>query len=106
VVTLSGDLDLGATSTLHRLLTSSSSATNPHVVIDLGLVDFMDCSALGTFVWAHRRAKNAGGCLRIVNAQPGPAKLLAASGLSEVFCLYSTLGAATGQICLMRPHSR
>jgi len=105
VVTLAGELDLGVASELRRALISMASARDPHVVVDLGLVDFMDCSALGVLVCAHREARTAGGCLRIVGPRHGAARLLQASGLDGVFCLCATLDAATGSACLSSRHT-
>jgi anti-sigma B factor antagonist len=103
-VTLAGELDLAATPELCCALRSMAAATHPHVVIDLALVDFMDCSALGAFVVAYRKTRTAGGCLRIVNPQHEPARLLHASELDGVFCLFATLDAATEPGCVTCPH--
>ncbi|MGI8901761.1 MAG: STAS domain-containing protein [Nocardioides sp.] len=103
VVTLGGELDLGVTAELRRALTRLASATHPHVVVDLRLVDFMDCSALGAFVWAYRAARASGGCLHIVPSHKGSDRLLYASELDGVFCLFATLDAATSAACARHP---
>ena len=105
VVTLAGELDLHAGSVLHRALVSTASATEPHVVVDLGLVDFMDCSALAAFERAALEARDAGGCLRLVDAHRTAARLLQAFELDRVFCLCGSLDAATGSTCEGRRHA-
>ena len=96
VVRLAGELDLDVVSVLHRALVSTASATEPHVVVDLGLVDFMDCSALSAFERAALEARNTGGCLRLVGAHRTAARLLQAFELDRMFCVCASIDAATG----------
>jgi len=105
IVTLAGDLDIEAVSVLDRALVRMAAATEPHIVADLGLVDFMDCSALGAFDRAAREASTAGGCLRLVNADQKAYRLLQTSELDRVVCLSATLDAATGSTCEGRRHT-
>lgn len=94
LVTLAGELDLACASLLRRTLLRLPSTVLPEVVTDLHEVDFMDCSAVGVFVLAHRRAATVGGRLHIAEAAPQPRRLLDMARLDSVFCLHETLEAS------------
>jgi len=84
VVVLTGELDVAVASTLHRMLPEIPSATLPNIVVDLRRVDFIDCSAVGALVRAHRCAASVGGHVRVVGARPQPLRLLQLTGLAGV----------------------
>jgi anti-sigma B factor antagonist len=94
VLFLSGELDLAVAPDLRRVCRTLPSAALPNVVIDLRRVAFMDCSVLGAFVLAHRKAVGAGGRLCLVGTSPGPRRVLQLGGLDGVFCLHDTLAPA------------
>jgi len=102
ILVLSGELDVSVTPDLRRICRTLASEALPNVVIDLRRVEFMDCSVLGAFVLAHRRAVTAGGRVCIVGTAPGPRRVLRLGGLDDVFCLHDTLGSAL--VAVPRPH--
>src|SRR3954451_10817978 len=94
ILVLSGELDVSVTPDLRRICRTLASEALPNVVIDLRRVEFMDCSVLGAFVLAHRRARGGGGRVCLVGTPPGPRRVLRIGGLDGVFCLHDTLAPA------------
>ncbi len=65
VLTLRGDLDLASAPWLERELVESEAAGEPWLVVDLGDLDFMDCSGVHVLLEANRRARANGHALSL-----------------------------------------
>jgi anti-anti-sigma factor len=84
VVDVRGELDLASTAILRDDLSAEVIAVSPPgVVVDLGLVTFMDSTALGALVSVQRNVGAIGAPLRVVNPSPCVARLLHAAGVDE-----------------------
>jgi anti-anti-sigma factor len=84
VVDVRGELDVASTATLRDELSARVVATRPpRVVVDLGLVTFMDGAALGALLRVQRSARSVGASLRVANPSPFVARLLDAAGVAE-----------------------
>jgi anti-sigma B factor antagonist len=68
----------------------------PVVVADLSGVPFIDSSGLGVLIGALRRAREAGGELRVVSGDDAVVKILRITGLDRVLPLFSSLDEAVG----------
>jgi anti-sigma B factor antagonist len=66
------------------------------VVADLSGVPFIDSSGLGVLIGALRRAREAGGELRVVSGDDAVVKILRITGLDRVLPLFSSLDEAVG----------
>ena len=95
LITLAGELDLSVAPALHRALIQAPAASLPDLAIDLRQVEFMDCSAIHELMQAHRTVTAAGGCLRLIGPQPGPAKLIRLCEIDGVLCVHDAMTAAT-----------
>jgi stage II sporulation protein AA (anti-sigma F factor antagonist) len=95
LITLAGELDLSVVPALRRGLAKASAASRPDLAIDIRRVNFMDCSIIGVLIRAHRTVTAAGGCLRLIGPQPGPAKLIRLCQLDGVLCVHDAMTAAT-----------
>jgi anti-sigma B factor antagonist len=92
VVELSRELDLGSAEYVDQHLESAASRPAPFtVVLDLGPLEFVDCFGLSLLVRARRRIVARGGAFRLVCAHPPTRKLLALTGLDDVFRPFRTL---------------
>jgi len=67
---------------------------HPNVVIDLGMVQFVDSSGLATFVSLLKRMP-AGGQLRLCQVHENVKQLLRLTRLDKIFRMYDTLSMAT-----------
>ena len=99
LVTLAGELDLACCCALRCALQPLPSARMPDLAVDLREVTFMDCAAVGTLVRAYRTVRSAGGCLRLIGPQHGPARLLDLCQLEGVLCVHDSVEAATTPSC-------
>ncbi|MFH8348117.1 STAS domain-containing protein [Streptomyces sp. NPDC018045] len=93
VVRPEGELDLMTAPRLRSLLRQGRSRTTgpPRLIVDLGAVTFMDCSALRELCTAQNQAVEQGGWLRVVHAHRGIATLLRATRLTERFPRYANV---------------
>jgi len=87
MVRLRGDVDLAAAPRLRAALVDLDQRGHHHLELDLGLVDHLDSTALGVLLGALRRARSAGGELRITAASPIVRRLLEVVGLGPSFGL-------------------
>jgi anti-sigma B factor antagonist len=96
VVTVTGDIDMSTAPTLEaRLAELTDDGAARTLVIDLNTVDFLDSSALGVLVGAHKRATATGGSIRVVCDQPRIERVFAITRLTEVIPVFATVAAAT-----------
>ncbi|WP_430781961.1 STAS domain-containing protein [Actinoplanes sp. G11-F43] len=94
VVSVRGTLDMDNAVFLAERLGATLDRPAPRVVVDLSGVHFCDSIGLSTFVVGHRRARDAGGWLRL--ACPGEflERLLDTVGLTRRIGVYPTVADA------------
>jgi anti-sigma B factor antagonist len=91
VVTVSGELDLYTVPQLEEELERAKAPGAARVVVDLAGVSFMDSTALGALVRAHREVRLAAGELALVSDDPRVARLFAITGLERVIRVHPSL---------------
>jgi anti-sigma B factor antagonist len=96
ILTLSGEVDIYTSPALKSALATAAADGCSVLVVDMNGVGFIDSSGLGVLVGALRRAREAGGDLRVVSVQDGIARILRITGLDSVFALHATLSEALG----------
>jgi len=96
IVRVAGEVDVYTSPQLKATLVAASGDGCAVTVVDLDKVGFIDSSGLGVLVGALRRAREAGGDLRIVSARDTVVKIFRITGLDRVFPVYSTLDEARG----------
>ncbi len=95
ILTFKGDL-LGEPDTtkirekIHSLLEDNVK----HVIIDLGGVNYMNSSGIGTLIAALTTMKNGGGALRLANVGGKVQNLFVVTQLVKVFDTYETVDRA------------
>jgi anti-sigma B factor antagonist len=94
VVTVEGEVDIYTSPALKAALASASEVGCRMIVVDLGGVGFIDSSGLGVLMGALRRAREAGGDLRVVSARDAVARVLRLTELDKVFALRATVAEA------------
>ena len=93
VLVVTGEIDLHTAPQLSQRL-STLAATESTIVVDLTGVAFLDSSALGALVAAHRSMSPAGGHLALAGPQPHVAKVLQLTRLTEVISVFGTVDEA------------
>lgn len=94
VIALTGDIDIHTAPHLRDRLASLHGEGNTSIVVDLGGVTFLDSSALGALVAAHRELTAAGGTLKLAAPRTHVRKVFRISRLAEVIPLYDSVEAA------------
>ncbi|HVB05541.1 MAG TPA: STAS domain-containing protein [Acidimicrobiales bacterium] len=96
VLLVYGELDVMTTPRLHEALEQVVAEEPSNVLIDLANVTFLDSTALGALVVAHRHMQDRGGELRLVAVPPAVAKVFDMTGLTERFHIYADADSAAG----------
>ena len=94
VVELSGEIDVEAAEAITPALDVLTDRPGPDLIIDLGPVDFLDCSGLSVLCRVRRRALSHDRRLHVVCAHPMTLRILRATGLAATFRPVPTLDEA------------
>jgi anti-sigma B factor antagonist len=90
VVALDGELDVSDAATVADALTLVA-ARDPQIIVDLAALEFIDCCALGALGRVRAQARQAGGDL-LLAAPRGPVRrILALTGLIDVFSVHASV---------------
>ncbi|MFF7330138.1 anti-sigma factor antagonist [Streptomyces sp. NPDC090306] len=89
-----GEIDIAAALDILPPLDRVTGRTGARVVIDLGEVDFFDCSGLRLLYRARRRVLDHEGTLHLVCADPLTLRILRLTGLARLLPPRPTLVAA------------
>lgn len=90
VVTVGGEVDIYTSPALKAALAAAAADGCRLMVVDLDKVAFIDSSGLGVLVGALRRAREAGGDLRVVSGNETVERIMRITGLDKVFSLHAT----------------
>jgi len=96
IVTVTGDMDIAANPELSTVLAMAAAAPGSLVVLDLGGVDFIDSTALGTILKAGADIESAGKRLVVVCAGGPVRRLLEMTNLTQRFQLCPSRDDALG----------
>jgi anti-sigma B factor antagonist len=91
VVRLGGRLDLLSAAEVKQQLAQAVATGNRRLVVDLGEVDFVDSSGLGSLIGGLKSARLAGGDLRIARPNDQARTILELTTLSRVLRPYPTV---------------
>lgn len=94
VLEFHGEIDIAAATQIAPYLDRVTQRPAARVVIDLGPVEFFDCSGLRLLYRARTRVLGAGGELRLVCTHPLTLRVLRVTGLSRLLPPQPTLEAA------------
>lgn len=96
VLHVRGEVDISTTPRVRSQLISLLSDGDPHLIVDLEGVRFLDSSGLGALVAALKLARSRSGDLRLVcEAQRSVRKVLEVTGLERVLDRYDSVDDAT-----------
>jgi anti-anti-sigma factor len=88
VIACEGDLDVTTSSELRIALRDASLDSG--VVLDLDKVAFIDSTALGVLIAGQKQIQREGRQLRIVVSNPVILRILAITGLDDMFAICAT----------------
>jgi anti-sigma B factor antagonist len=96
VVAVAGEVDVATAPSLRARLVELIGEGKVNLAIDLEGVDFLDSTGLGVLVSTVKRVRNDGGDLTLVCTNPHILKVFEITGLTTVFAIHATIGAALG----------
>ncbi|MFJ4621762.1 anti-sigma factor antagonist [Streptomyces sp. NPDC088812] len=97
VLEFHGEIDIVAAAEIAPHLDHATAGPSPRIVLDLGAIDFFDCSGLRLLYRARGRALAHGGHVHLVCTHPLALRVLRATGLSRLLPPAPTLDAALAQ---------
>ncbi len=97
VLAVTGEIDVATAPSLRTRLVDAEDAGQRVVVVDLSGVSFIDSTALGVLVGAHKRLTSVGGSLRLVVTEPRIRKVLEITDLARIFPVFDTVDDAVGE---------
>ena len=103
VVTIAGEVDLAVEEPLRDALDRACDAGTQVVVVDLTATTFMDSTALGALVDAHRRLEARGGRMRVVAPQGAVRRVLELTALVGPLGVVERRDVALGDLDDERP---
>jgi anti-sigma B factor antagonist len=96
VLTVTGEIDMATAPDLRERLVAQEADKVSAIVVDLTGVSFIDSTALGVLVAAHRRQEDAGGTFKLVVTEPRVLKVLEITDLTSVFPVFTSVDEAVG----------
>ena len=91
VVAIGGALDLATAEPIRRMLTvvlANLPEDDPHLVLDLRRLDFMDTSGIGLLIHVKQATRTAGGDVLLVAPGPRVRRVLTKTNLLPLFTVY------------------
>lgn len=86
IITLSGELDMSTASELRQLANANLFEPGTQkLVVDLGLVTFLDCTGLGSLIDLRKRAVSEAKQFELRSLPPRVTRLLDLSGIGGYF---------------------
>jgi anti-sigma B factor antagonist len=89
ILHLKGRLTVGEASSIREKVTEVLAAGRKNVIFDLGQVDYIDSTGLGSMVICYTTIKKQGGALKLVNPNKRNIELLALTKLYTVFEVFT-----------------
>lgn len=96
ILRLAGDIDIHSAPEVSEQLNRLQSGGTSAIVVDLSGVNFLDSSALGALVAAHRAQTEAGGTLKLAAPREHVRKVFRITRLAEVIPLFDSVDDACG----------
>lgn len=94
VLAVGGEVDLATASSFEARLLEVGGRATGQLVVDLTGVSFMDSTGFNVLVAARRRLRPSGVTISLVTPDPQLRRLLALTGLDEVFPVHECVDAA------------
>ena len=91
---IGGEIDLATCPLLQAIVVDLVDRGCHQLTIDLERVSFLDCAGIRVLVDARRRVQAHGGSMRLVRPRPPVWRVLALTGMTEVFPIDTSLGEA------------
>ena len=101
IVALRGELDVAEAASVAAGLTAIA-AREREVIVDLAGLNFIDSSGVAALLRARKHARQAGGDLLLAAPQRQVLRILALTGLIDVFTVHASVDEAAGSVAPRR----
>ena len=91
-IQIDGEIDLATCPLLQAILVDLVDRGCQQLIVDLERVSFLDCAGIRVLVDARRRVHGHGGSVRLVRPRPPVWRVLALTGMTELFPIDTSLG--------------
>ncbi len=95
VLRVAGEIDMATAPRFRQKLMEVMDNVSSNVVLDLCEVSFIDSTGLGVLIGASKRARTAGGDIRLVQGSSRLAELLEITRLNRVMHVFESVEQAT-----------
>ena len=89
VLTLKGRITVGESTTLREHVTENLAAAKINMIINLGAVEYIDSTGLGSMVICFTSVKKAGGAMKLFALNKRNVELLALTRLHTIFEVFA-----------------
>ena len=89
-ITLSGEMDAHGCSKIRPDLEQITNQPQPHIIIDISLVSFIDSSGIGAIVFLFKRLKAQNRSMEIIGVQGQPKELMLLLRMDSAISLQCT----------------
>src|SRR2546427_11290404 len=90
VLTLRGEIDVYTAPRMRQAIVDLVDAGSLNIVVDMGMVDFLDSTGLGVLVEGLKRVRTRSGNLTLVATQDKILKIFDITGLNKAFPIYGS----------------
>jgi stage II sporulation protein AA (anti-sigma F factor antagonist) len=87
LMAIAGEVDASSVARLQQKLEDIASETRGDVIVDLGMVSFMDSTGLSFLIAAHKRLKARAARLVVFSPTPQLLRLFEITGLSQILTI-------------------
>ena len=94
MISLAGDVELSHAPDVHAALVNLADEQPARLIVDLGEVQYMDSSGVGTLVDLYRRVHGYGGQLILAAVQPRVRSVLEITQVVQFFTIYESVDEA------------
>jgi anti-sigma B factor antagonist len=89
VLTLKGRITVGESTVLREMVTEQLTAAKINMILNLGAVEYIDSTGLGSMVICFTSAKKAGGAMKLFALNKRNVELLALTRLHTIFEVFA-----------------
>lgn len=94
IITLEGRIDVDGAIELEQVLQDALQSGRTRIILDMGLVDYLNTSGLHTLAEVHTHSRRNGGELRFAKLSPIVQRVFEMVGFRKFFRNYSSIEAA------------
>ena len=85
IVTIGGQADIYTSAELSKILDTYLARGQANILLDMGELEYLDSSTLAALLRIQKKARAAGGTVKLLNLGSGPQRVFEISGFLNLF---------------------